>query len=68
MNRTLRVDLVKKEKAHENGADQSGAEFEEKARVISNLVEESAIKIGILVGAYVLLDMVRKVAVAKASK
>jgi hypothetical protein len=67
MNRTLRVDLVKKEKAHENGTDQSGAEFEEKAKIISNLVEESAIKIGIFMCAYVLLDTVRKVAVAKAS-
>jgi hypothetical protein len=62
-NREIKVDLVKKEKTHTEPT-QSGIGFEEKAKIISGLVENAAIKIGLAVGAYVILDTVRKVAVA----
>jgi len=64
-NRTISVDLVKK--GTTNTDDQSGIGFEEKAKIIGGLIEDSAIKIGIGVCAYVLLDTVRKVAVASVS-
>jgi hypothetical protein len=63
-NRELKVDLVKKEKTHNTEPTQSGVGFEEKAKIISGLVENAVIKIGLAVGAYVILDTVRKVAVA----
>lgn len=68
MNRTLRVDLVKKEKMQRNETDEPETGFEEKANIISNHIEESVMKIGVIVGAYVLLDTFRKVAIALASK
>jgi hypothetical protein len=64
LNRELKVDLVKKGKSQEIETDQSKMAFNEKAEVISDIVDQSIKKIGVAVCVYVLLDTVRKVAVA----
>lgn len=64
-NRSIQVDLVKtKDNAKDANADQSQIGFEEKAKIIGELLEDGVKKIGLVVCAYVLLDTVRKVAVA----
>jgi tartrate dehydratase alpha subunit/fumarate hydratase class I-like protein len=64
LNREIKVDLVKKGKSQEIETDQSKMTFNEKAEVISDIVGENIKKIGVAVCVYVLLDTVRKVAVA----
>jgi uncharacterized metal-binding protein len=64
LNREIKVDLVKKGKSQEIETDQSKTTFNEKAEVISDIVGENIKKIGVAVCVYVLLDTVRKVAVA----
>jgi hypothetical protein len=64
LNRELKVDLVKKGKSQEIETDQSKMAFNEKAEIISDIVGENIKKIGVAVCVYVLLDTVRKVAVA----
>jgi tartrate dehydratase alpha subunit/fumarate hydratase class I-like protein len=64
LNREIKVDLVKKGKSQEIETDQLKMTFNEKAEVISDIVGENIKKIGVAVCVYVLLDTVRKVAVA----
>ncbi len=64
LNREIKVDLVKKGKSHENETDQPQIAFEDKAKIIGDVIGESVKKVGLLVCAYVLLDTVRKVTVA----
>lgn len=63
-NRTLEVDVVKKGKTPKTEPSQPEVDFEEKAKVISNLLENGIKKVGLVICAYVVLDTVRKVAVA----
>lgn len=63
-NRTLEVDVVKKGKAPKTESTQPEVDFEEKAKVISGIIENGIKKVGLVVCAYVVLDTVRKVAVA----
>ena len=65
-NRTLRVDVVKKEKSQTMGTNHDDTDFADKATIIGVVVESAIKKIGIAVCAYVILDTVRKVAVASA--
>jgi hypothetical protein len=64
LNREIKVDLVKKGKSQKIETDQSKTTFNEKAEVISDIVGENIKKIGVAICVYVLLDTVRKVAVA----
>ena len=68
LNRTLRVDLVKKTKPQTTEADHTEIAFEDKATIVATVVERSIRKIGIIVCAYVVLDTVRRIAVASASE
>lgn len=63
-NREVKVDLVKKSKSHENETTKPDIGFEKKAKIIGNILEEGTRKIGWFVCAYVVLDTVRKVAIA----
>lgn len=64
-NRSIQVDLVKtKDNAKDANADQPQIGFEDKAKIISGVIETGVKKVGLVVCAYVLLDTVRKVAVA----
>lgn len=64
-NRSIQVDLVKtKGNTKDVEADQAQIGFEDKAKIISGVVESGVKKVGLVVCAYVLLDTVRKVAVA----
>jgi hypothetical protein len=66
-NHSLSVDLVKKNKAHDE-TNNTDIGFEEKARIISSIVESNAVKVGLAVCAYVLLDTFRKATIAAVSK
>jgi hypothetical protein len=63
-NRSIQVDLVKKGNTKDDETDQPQIGFEDKAKIISGVIETSVKKVGLVVCAYVLLDTVRKVAVA----
>jgi hypothetical protein len=63
-NREVKVDLVKKGKSNKDETNPNYIGFEDKAKIIGGLLDNSVKKIGIAVCAYVLLDTVRKVAVA----
>jgi len=67
-NRELRMDVVKRKKVQPMVETvESGPTFEEKAVVITASAERVVKKIGIAVCAYVVLDTIRRVAVASAS-
>ncbi|MET0786295.1 MAG: hypothetical protein ABWY25_06275 [Paenisporosarcina sp.] len=67
LNRTLRVDVVKKEKEPTVNTNQFEDSFADKATITGVVVEGAIKKIGIAVCAYVVLDTIRRVAVASAS-
>jgi len=67
LNRTIRVDVVKKEKTPTMNTNQIEDSFADKATIAGVVVEGAIKKIGIAVCAYVILDTVRRVAVASAS-
>lgn len=66
-NRKLQVDVVKAKKSAPVEIEQTGPTFEEKAVIVTASVERAIKKVGFAVCAYVLLDTIRKVAVASAS-
>jgi hypothetical protein len=66
-NRTLRVDVVKKDKTSPSEGDQLESSFEEKAIIVGKLVGRGITKITVTMVVYVAIDTVRKVAVASAS-
>lgn len=63
-NRELKVDVVKKGKSQEIETGKPDIGFEKKAKIIGNILEDGVTKAGWFVCAYVLLDTIRKVAVA----
>jgi len=63
-NRALRVDFVKKENESQVNTNQDDTDFADKATIMGVVVESAIKKVGIAVCAYVLLDTIRKVAVA----
>lgn len=65
LNREIKLDIVKKNKEETTASEVA---FETKAIFVSKLVEENVQKIMTGIFAYVLLDTVRKVAIAIASK
>lgn len=66
-NREIQVKMVKKTK-NETEVDTTDSHFEGKAAIISNAVDNGLKRIGIAIVSYVLVDTVRQVLVAKASK
>ena len=68
LNRQIHVELVKKNKSQSPvETAQLEVGFEEKATVVATIIERSIKKIGIAVCAYVVLDTLRRIAVASAS-
>jgi hypothetical protein len=67
LNRTLRVDLVKKNESHQVDKNQDDTDFADKATIVGIVVEGAIKRVGIAVCAYVVLDTIRRVAVASAS-
>ena len=63
-NRKLQVDVVKGSKSHDVKPGQPAISMDEKAEIISDVIQKSVKTVGLAVCAYVLLDTVRKVAVA----
>jgi hypothetical protein len=63
LNRRIQVDVVKATKSAPGKTD-SGPTFEEKAVIITESTERVVKKIGYAVCAYVVLDTIRKMAVA----
>ncbi len=69
LNRQVRVELVKKNKSQDTiVTDQPEIGFEEKAAIAATILERSIKKIGLVVCAYVVLDTIRRIAVASASE
>lgn len=66
-NRTLRVDVVKKEKSPAMNENHVETSFEDKAIIVASVVERGIKKVGFMVCAYVVLDTIRRVAVTSAS-
>lgn len=60
LNRELKVDFVKKGKTEATEVNQPGPTFEEKAIVISRLVQKMVTKVGVSVILYVIVDTIRK--------
>ena len=67
-NRTLRVDVVKKEKSPTMSTNHDDTDFADKATIVGVVVENGIKKIGFAVCAYVILDTIRRVAVASTSQ
>jgi hypothetical protein len=68
LNRTLQVKLLKTSKEDLAQPTQTSTTYEAKVAVIGNLFERIAAKVGSAVIVYVVVDTVRKVLIAKASK
>ena len=67
-NREIRVNWVKKTKEQPKSADETSQEIEGVVAHVAYTVERLAHKIGTAVICYVVVDTVRQVLVAKASK
>ena len=67
-NRTLQVDVVKKGTNVPATVESNDIDFESKITIVVDAVERGIMNIGLLVGAYVVLDTVRKVAIESAKK
>ena len=64
LNRKLQVDVVRTNKSASSAAEIQGPTFEDKAVIITASAERVVKKIGYAVCAYVVIDTLRKVAVA----
>lgn len=63
LNRKIQVDWVKDKKSAPAGAEATGPSFEEKTVLVTDSVERVVRKIGFAVGAYIVLDTIRKIAI-----
>ena len=67
-NRKIEIGLVKKKKTEETDGDQEQELFDHKAEVTKEIIENSIIKVGIVIFAYILLDTARQVVVKSTGK
>lgn len=67
MRRRLQVSVVKDKKVAATTSEPSGPTFEEKVHIVTNSVERVVKKAAWGVCAYVVLDTIRKVAVAQST-